>query len=141
MQRTIDSTFSNKKDSRKNNAHKLAGTIDHRAAGIATNDIAGADEIERRLQIESRFALRPCGWQIESRDAAHFVGTLVLGGKRGERRDGLASFFVTLDRAESQAQRESGIGITRRAEQCITRSRDCRMRLLFHLTLIFRNLA
>src|SRR5213593_2699469 len=43
----------------ENNSHQLGIPVDDRAAGIAPDDVGGADEIEGRVQIEPALALDP----------------------------------------------------------------------------------
>src|SRR5262245_34488588 len=43
----------------KDDPDKLAGPIDDRAAGVAADDVAGADKIERRFEVQPRTGLDP----------------------------------------------------------------------------------
>ena len=48
-------------------ADHLGVAVDHRAAGVAADDVGRADEVERRLQVELVLALDPARRQIERR--------------------------------------------------------------------------
>src|SRR5437870_10402057 len=60
----------------ENYPHQLGIPVDDRAAGVAPDDVGGADEIEGRVQIEPALALDPEWREIKRR----FV--MVRGGPR-----------------------------------------------------------
>src|SRR3954465_11061038 len=49
----------------ENDADELPGAVKRRAAGVSADDVAGADEVEWRGQIESGFFLDPSFGQLE----------------------------------------------------------------------------
>ena len=51
----------------EDNADKLAGPVHNGTAGVSANDVAGADRVERRVEVELRFALCPQRRQVEGR--------------------------------------------------------------------------
>ena len=44
---------------------QLAITVDHGAAGVAADDVGGADEVEWRVELDSILALDPAPGQLE----------------------------------------------------------------------------
>src|SRR5207253_1920594 len=84
----------------EDDADKFTRATDHRAAGVAPDDVIGADKVIRSLEIQGRLALLPRGRQIKRRPVLHRLGPLIKTRQRGEGSDGFAVLLVTLDRAE-----------------------------------------
>ena len=81
--------------------------VDDRAAGVAADDVGGADEVERRRQV------RACpSWSTQRGGRSNGGVVLVLAarcvqaGEGGLERDLLAVLLVALHDAEGQPQRE-----------------------------------
>src|SRR5437773_3133794 len=114
----------------EDDADEFAGAVYHRAAGVAADDVSGADEVKRRFQIEARLALLPQRRQVERRLVLHFLRAFVKRTERRKRGHGFVVLLVAFYDAKGEAQGERGVGITRRSEQRVAGARNRRERLL-----------
>src|SRR5579862_2827407 len=78
----------------EDNAHQFPGAVDHGAAGIASDDVGGADKIEGRRQIEPGFVRRPAFRELEGEGVAVSVGMFKRAADRGEGGDLFSLFLV-----------------------------------------------
>ena len=84
-------------------------------AGIAADDVGGADEVERRGEIELPFPLFPNCGQFERFLVLMGLGVFECAAQRRGPGNLLARFRVPLGLTKSQAKREGGIRIDARA--------------------------
>src|SRR4051794_36201686 len=80
----------------KDQTDDLGVLIDDGAARVAADDVGGADEIERRLQIELALTLDPALRQVERLLVMVLRGPLVQTGDGGLEGDLLAVFLEAL---------------------------------------------
>ena len=92
-------------------AHQFALLVDDRRPAVAADDVVGADEVERRLQVERGLVLDPARAEVVGRLVLVLRRTRVEAGVVGVRRDLLAVFHVALHRAVRQAQRAGGVRV------------------------------
>ena len=89
----------------------LGVPVDHGAAGVAADDVGGADEVERRVELHPILALDPAPGQLEGLLIAVGLGVFVRAAEGGCPRNLLAFVGVTLHLAECESQREGRVGI------------------------------
>ena len=101
----------------EDDAHQFAVAVDHRAARVAADDVGGADEVQRRVEIQLRFCSsqlfgRAKGGWLPCSSARRYAPAMVVQGGIV-----LPASLVTFDQSKGQAQREGGVGIGLGAEQ------------------------
>src|SRR6185437_9404052 len=89
-------------------AHRVAFAVDHRAAGVAADDVVVGDEVERRGEIQRVLRPDPAVRQLERIGAG---GAPVSAGEVGERRHLMVAFLPADYLAVGQAQGEGGVGV------------------------------
>src|SRR6185369_10854296 len=97
-------------------ADELAVLVDDGGAGVAADDVGGADEVEGSRGGEAVLGLEPGGRELEAFLALALGGPLVDAGEGGEGGDGLAFLAPAFDLAEGDAEGEGGVGVDGVAE-------------------------
>ena len=95
----------------EDDADELSFLVHDRAAGVAADDVVGADEIERHVEIEGGFFRDPARWEVEGRFVVLLGAAGVEAGEGRHRGDGGAVFFVAFHGAVAEAQGEGGVGV------------------------------
>ena len=125
----------------EDDADEFGFLVHDRAAGVAANDVVGANEIEGHVEIEGGFFRDPARREVEGRFVVLLGAAGVEAGKGRHGGDGGAVFFVAFHGAVAEAQSEGGVRVGVGAFKGEASFADEGLGLLFNLGLSLDDFA